>query len=821
VPETDALVEGRKRAAASARRTWAWSRRHPRTSLAGLGLVAVALLYAGNAWIDARRSAADAAERLVLDGQLARQAGMAAEGRARAGEALAIDRRFPSARFLEAQARIDLGEGAAVVEAARAAIDRSGHDWVSHLILAHAATRGDGAPFDLDAADHLRAVEESAPESAEAYTLRSLAVTDAVEKRALLDRALEIDPADGRALIARVQLNREALKDFQSALLDSSRFLKARWRSPRGFRMRAETYRLLHDHGRALDAIQSAIDWTDEEGNPAQAAWNYWTRARINSDRGEHELAIFEYGRVLETFPQFASAMAALGREHTRRGEYDKAATEARRALKRCQAKPEFHAVLFEAIWRAGDRERLRSALDEAAARAESGDDRPARAEVHALVSAWHRRLGDRERALVHAEQAIELAPYGYAGYVQRVATLREVEGGAGIGEDCDRIDSLELADLDDDLTRASHLAESCLRPGRAIESYTRIIERAPHWAEPYVGRGWLHVEAGQYVHALEDFNHAIERARTWSEPFRGRAVVHRSEKRHDRALGDLAWAIELEPFATEAVLTRAAVHLDMARFEEAVEDTDQLLERRPGSLEGWWVRARALLRLGREPEALAAADRAIERRPDSGLALRRRALLLLFMGRADGALATAERAVVQAPRHAWSHLVRARALLSRGGGCARALADLATARALAPDDPVVAGEIAWRQLTSVHRQCPGSYDGATALDLSRRAVERRPGNDYVQLTHGMALYRHGRLEEAREALLRAVSLRAPRPEPWELFGLAMTESKLGHAVRAGRFYDQGVVRVEATYPRFGEYRRFQEEAARVLGRRP
>jgi Flp pilus assembly protein TadD len=120
-----------------------------------------------------------------------------------------------------------------------------------------------------------------------------------------------------------------------------------------------------------------------------------------------------------------------------------------------------------------------------------------------------------------------------------------------------------------------------------------------------------------------------------------------------------------------------------------------------------------------------------------------------------------------------------------------------------------------------VYGQCPGVYDGALALDLARTAVEDRPEGDFPQIAHGMALYRHGRFREAREALLRAAELRVPKPEPWELFALAMTESKLGNRAEAHDYYDRGVARMNATYPRFPEYIMLRDEAAELIGIEP
>jgi tetratricopeptide (TPR) repeat protein len=282
--------------------------------------------------------------------------------------------------------------------------------------------------------------------------------------------------------------------------------------------------------------------------------------------------------------------------------------------------------------------------------------------------------------------------------------------------------------------------------------------------------------------------------------------------------MADIDWAIELEPGNLGAVYTRALVNMDLRRFGEALVDLQRVLERRPRTLLARWALAQVLLRLAREEEAVAAVDKGVGDHPDSDLALRQRAVLLLFMGRTDEALATAQRAVEHTPKNAWNYLCRARTILNGVGGCDRAVEDLATARALAPDDPAVANDIAWHLAAMVHRQCPDKYDGVLVLDLSRWAVEDQPGGVYPQLTRGIALYRAGRFQEAHDALARAVELRAPTPEPAELFALAMAKWKLGDADEARLDYRRAVARTRATYPRLPEYRLLREEAGQLLG---
>jgi hypothetical protein len=78
---------------------------------------------------------------------------------------------------------------------------------------------------------------------------------------------------------------------------------------------------------------------------------------------------------------------------------------------------------------------------------------------VHAVLSDGYRSLGNVEQALLHAERQLELDPRGPDGYVRRIRLRRSLGDDRGIAADCDRLAALEIADLDEGLSRARELA--------------------------------------------------------------------------------------------------------------------------------------------------------------------------------------------------------------------------------------------------------------------------------------------------------------------------------------------------------------------------
>ena len=112
---------------------------------------------------------------------------------------------------------------------------------------------------------------------------------------------------------------------------------------------------------------------------------------------------------------------------------------------------------------------------------------------------------------------------------------------------------------------------------------------------------------------------------------------------------------------------------------------------------------------------------------------------------------------------------------------------------------------------------CPEAYDGRAALDAARHAAELVPRTWEYQRNFGSVLYREGQYEQAREAFVRAMELE-PFGSPYDLFGMAMVQARLGLRDEARDTYRRAVRRVEQSAPRSPLYARLRSEAEQVLG---
>jgi tetratricopeptide (TPR) repeat protein len=394
-------------------------------------------------------------------------------------------------------------------------------------------------------------------------------------------------------------------------------------------------------------------------------------------------------------------------------------------------------------------------------------------------------RLKDYDRVLALAEESVVLAPNAYRSYTYRAFIRRYLGDREGERED---LNAAWAVPLD---TPGSHYARAGTWRShgmveRALEDYGRAIQLAPGWADPYRLRGYLFMQEKRYEEALRDIDRAAELAPRWVEPYFSRGLILNAVERFEEALA---------AFGRSAELGAKGKNLR-------------------------WEQAQALARLGREDEALATLDQAIELWPHLESVHRRKGYLLFNLGRVEEAVAQLDRAVEAQPSNSVPYAVRGRMRLFQPGRCREAMTDLDRAREIDPTNYWVGSQFAWVQAALLPGLCPSEHDPGLALEPARRAVDFDPRNADYRTTLGVALYRAGSYEEARDALMAAQDLRA-QEHPGDSFFLAMTHVRLGDNKKARVCYDQAVVRMNATYPGNPEYRFFREEAARLLGIEP
>src|SRR5262249_48684518 len=152
--------------------------------------------------------------------------------------------------------------------------------------------------------------------------------------------------------------------------------------------------------------------------------------------------------------------------------------------------------------------------------------------------------------------------------------------------------------------------------------------------------------------------------------------------------------------------------------------------------------------------------------------------------------------------------------VLQLQGKLEEALACYRKAIQLNPNDAVGQNNLAWQLATAadVNLRNP-----AEAVKLARRAVELDPKNETFPSTLGAAHYRAADFKSAIAALEKSMAMRHGG-DGTEWFFLAMAHWQLGDKDEARKWYGQAADWIEKNSPQNEELRRFQAEAAELLG---
>jgi tetratricopeptide (TPR) repeat protein len=788
------------RRAGPLRRAGKFLRRHPLAAVTTAALLVAAGL-AGWAWTASSRQSHEAALRAFADARYYLSQGEYESGLERIEAALARSPDLAEARLLRARLLMKLRRYDDAVAEARGMVEVDPHDWTGHLILALAANAPESAfrVMTVSRGEHLAAVERLAPETADAYHLRALAVEDVAEAVALLDRALAIDPAHAEALYERSRRHAET-KNFEAALRDADRLVAVRPRSAQGHRMAGRLYVDQHDSDRAMEQFAEALRIDPDDPITLNE------RARLHRALGHHEEAYADLNRAIELDADYAGSYYERGELQFSLSRLDEAAEDAQRAL---ALKPDYGdagLLLFNTLFMLGRTEELAEQMKRWEEEPADQDSEPEGLASHYLGLAWLQIIQQRPGvALELADRAVDAAPDWWSVYMQRAALRRRAGNPRGAEEDCARAAGFELSSPQDLVERGLALTASpCDLPDLGRADFSRAVDAAPWWADPYLRRGEaLHGEK-RFDDALADFDRAIERAPAWGEAYHLRGRLHVRRERFEPAVADLDRAAELGRGSGD--------------FTD--EAGQSLID----------VRVDALLGLGHEEEALALLDEALDERPDWIAARLHKIDSLVRLGRLDEALDAADSGIAASEEGSGVPILVAILYGFRGllravetGDCDRGGADLRTAQGMLEGtfwEPYLHSLVAMIHVHGFREFCPTLYDGPLSLELARAGFARDPHDVTAQSTLGYVLYREGQWTEALDVLERLDEAH-DFDEAETLFYLAMARWKLGHREKARRSYDRAVSRLEATFPDHPGWRRRQREAAALLGLGP
>ena len=219
------------------------------------------------------------------------------------------------------------------------------------------------------------------------------------------------------------------------------------------------------------------------------------------------------------------------------------------------------------------------------------------------------------------------------------------------------------------DLAEAHHQRAAALgelrRTPEALEAVDRALALKPDHAEALFLQGILLTDLQQLAAAKASYDHLLLQRPDHVEALNNRGLLAWAARDADAALADYSSALAANPGHVPSLTNRALVLGAVGRSAEALFDYDRLLAMAPGDAELWNRHGATLRALGRDREALESFDRALRLKPDFATALTNRGYLRWVVER----------------RHA------------------EAMADLAQALALEPDQPWLEGEILYLKM--------------------------------------------------------------------------------------------------------------------------
>ncbi len=329
--------------------------------------------------------------------------------------------------------------------------------------------------------------------------------------------------------------------------------------------------------------------------------------------------------------------------------------------------------------------------------------------------------------------------------------------------------------------------------------------------AQLYVERAAAELEKGDRERAFSDANMAVQIDPKSARAYNARASVYSEKRLYEKAIADLNEALRLDPDDVYIRFNQAKDYLDAKRVDEAIAEYTEVIRRAPAWHYPHFARGLVYRDLKEMDKAIADFSEAIRLLPSADY-YRSRAMSLRTKGEIVKALEDFTEAIRINPSDATAYRERAKSWQLKGD-FKQAASDVQKLVELASEDAQACNDVAWFLAT-----CPDARlrDGQRAVELAERAVKLSPTGTYRN-TLGVAQYRLGNYKAAIESLGKSMRL-GSGGNAFDWFFLAMAQWQLGHKDEARNWYDKAVEWTEKHEPKNEELRRFQMEAAELLG---
>lgn len=355
---------------------------------------------------------------------------------------------------------------------------------------------------------------------------------------------------------------------------------------------------------------------------------------------------------------------------------------------------------------------------------------------------------------------------------------------------------------------------------GDAMDSFRAALRHKPDHAAAHYNLAMVFLKQKKMDEALIAMELTIKHDPRHAEAHLGIGRILVDRKQYPEAVKFLTKAILLKAALSEAHYLLGLSHTALNDLEAAAKSLKEATRLDPNSSMSHFYLGVLNERQKRPEAAMACYKECIRLKPDNAEAHYNLGTLLSDKKQLDDAADAYRQAIKWNKDYAKAHH-NLGSVLAMKGKVADAIPCYREALRCKPDYPSARAMLAqalnieaWRLVAPKESS---REDVEQAIKMASEAVELTPNNPGPWNTLGVGNYRTGKWDEAIPALKKSVSLTKEHDWYGSLF-LAMTYWKKGDKAEARTWYDRGLKRIRDLRIDTDESRRFQAEAAALLG---
>jgi tetratricopeptide (TPR) repeat protein len=223
-------------------------------------------------------------------------------------------------------------------------------------------------------------------------------------------------------------------------------------------------------------------------------------------------------------------------------------------------------------------------------------------------------------------------------------------------------------------------------RLAEALSDYSKAIDIAPYYLMAYDGRGIVHTKLNQLPEALSDFDRAIKIYPGYAKAYNDRGAVYTEQGRFIQANSDYDRAIALNPNLISAYYNRGLMSYKQGHFDDAVPDFSRCIEQNLNLEEAYIYRGQSYDQRGYLEQAMSDYNKAIELDPYKADIFFNRAVIYDKQGHLTQALSDYNKAIGLNSDYAKAYARRG-VIFSKQHNLSRAMLDYDKAIDIDPSD--------------------------------------------------------------------------------------------------------------------------------------